>query len=189
MNNEPSSPSEKTSCGCSSPTPCEDPKKATRREFMLKLGFGLNAIAGAAVGIPLLGYVFSSIFKPQQLDWVSLGPVDKFPEGKTRLANYKNPVHRSWDGDTAEIPCWVRRIKANEFQIFAINCAHLGCPVRWFEESKLFMCPCHGGAYYEDGERAAGPPPRGLFTYEFKVQDGQLMILAGALPTLATPNA
>jgi hypothetical protein len=59
MNNEPSSPPEKTSCGCSSPTPCEDPKKATRREFMLKLGFGLNAIAGAAVGIPLLGYVFS----------------------------------------------------------------------------------------------------------------------------------
>jgi Rieske Fe-S protein len=83
----------------------------------------------------------------------------------------------------------VRRIQGNEFQVFAINCAHLGCPVRWFEESKLFMCPCHGGAYYENGEHAAGPPPRGLFTYEFKIDNGNLMILAGALPTLAQPNA
>jgi Rieske Fe-S protein len=51
------------------------------------------------------------------------------------------------------------------------------------------MCPCHGGAYYEDGQHAAGPPPRGLFTYEFKIDNGNLMILAGALPTLAQPNA
>jgi menaquinol-cytochrome c reductase iron-sulfur subunit len=184
MNEESKSP---TPCGCGSGG-CDQPK-STRREFMLKLGFGLNAIAGAAVGIPLLGYVLSSFFKPQQLDWVSLGSVDSFPEGKTRLANFKNPVRRSWDGATADIPCWVRRIAGNEFQVFAINCAHLGCPVRWFEESKLFMCPCHGGAYYENGERAAGPPPRGLFTYEFKIESGNLMILAGALPTLAQPNA
>ena len=36
---------------------------------------------------------------------------------------------------TAEIPCWVRRLTGEKFQVFAINCAHLGCPVRWFEES------------------------------------------------------
>jgi Rieske Fe-S protein len=190
MNQDPAQdPKDQAPCACSGSSPCEDPKKKTRREFMLALGFGLNAVAGAAVGIPLLGYVLSSFLKPHQLDWVSLGPVEKFPEGKTRLGNYKNPFHRSWDGSTADIPCWVRRIKGNEFQVFAINCAHLGCPVRWFEESKLFMCPCHGGAYYEDGQHAAGPPPRGLFTYEFKIDNGDLMILAGALPTLAQPNA
>ena len=87
------------------------------------------------------------------------------------------------DGETAEIPCWVRNIDGNNFQVFAINCAHLGCPVRWFPKSRLFMCTCHGGAYYEDGSRASGPPERGLFQYPFKVLDGKLQIQAGELPT------
>jgi len=61
-------------------------------------------------------------------------------------------------GETGDIACWVRNVDDQTFQVFAINCAHLGCPVRWFPQSSLFMCPCHGGAYYEDGSRASGPP-------------------------------
>jgi nitrite reductase/ring-hydroxylating ferredoxin subunit len=73
-----------------------------------------------------------------------------------------------WDGDTADIACWVRNVDGKTFQVFAINCAHLGCPVRWFPQSGLFLCPCHGGAYYQDGSRASGPPERGLFEYELQ---------------------
>jgi Rieske Fe-S protein len=81
----------------------------------------------------------------------------------------------------------VRSLGSGKFQIFAINCTHLGCPVRWFEQSRLFMCPCHGGAYYEDGSRAAGPPPRGLFEYEHKIENGELVVKGGFIPTLARP--
>jgi menaquinol-cytochrome c reductase iron-sulfur subunit len=81
----------------------------------------------------------------------------------------------------------VRRIEGERFQVFAINCAHLGCPVRWFAQSRLFLCPCHGGAYYEDGSRASGPPPRGLFEYEYRVRDGALWVRGGQLPTLSRP--
>jgi nitrite reductase/ring-hydroxylating ferredoxin subunit len=97
-----------------------------------------------------------------------------FPEGETRLANFRNPVTTPWDGQTGDIPCWVRRIAGNDFQVFAINCAHLGCPVSWFAQSKLFLCPCHGGAYYEDGSRASGPPERGLFEYAHRIVGGSL---------------
>ncbi|HET9319528.1 MAG TPA: (2Fe-2S)-binding protein, partial [Bryobacteraceae bacterium] len=45
------------------------------------------------------------------------------------------------------------------------------------------MCPCHGGAYYQDGSRASGPPERGLFEYPFKILDGTLQIQAGELLT------
>jgi hypothetical protein len=45
------------------------------------------------------------------------------------------------------------------------------------------MCPCHGGAYYQDGSRASGPPERGLFQYSYKVEDGKLFIKAGEMPT------
>jgi nitrite reductase/ring-hydroxylating ferredoxin subunit len=93
------------------------------------------------------------------------------------------------DGKTVETACWVRRVEAEQFQVFAINCAHLGCPVRWFPQSGLFMCPCHGGAYYRDGSRASGPPERGLFEYPYKVQDGVVTIQAGELPTPGSPSA
>ena len=93
----------------------------------------------------------------------------------------------AWDGATAKVACWVRHIEGDRFQVFAVNCAHLGCPVRWFAQSRLFMCPCHGGAYYEDGSRASGPPPRGLFEYEYQVRDGVLWVRGGQLPTLSRP--
>jgi menaquinol-cytochrome c reductase iron-sulfur subunit len=118
---------------------------------------------------------------------VDLGAVDDFPTGETRLATYRNPFTVPWDGETANVACWVRRLGTGQFQVFAINCAHLGCPVRWFPESGLFMCPCHGGVYYADGSRASGPPPRGLYRYAFKVDGGRLLVRAGELPTLSEP--
>lgn len=162
--------------------------KESRRDWMFKAGVALNVVAGAAIAVPLIGFVFSSVIKRKDpRDWIALGPIDKFPEKQTRMATYRNPFTRPWDGETAEIPCWVRRVEGEKFQVFAVNCTHLGCPVRWFQESGLFMCPCHGGVYYEDGSNAAGPPPRALFTYEHKLEKGQLWVKGGQMPTLAEP--
>jgi len=160
----------------------------TRRDWLFVGGVAANVAAGLLLAVPLIGFVFSSfVQRKDPRDWISLGPLEAFPENSTRLATYRNPYTRPWDGDTANIPCWVRRIQGNQFQVFAINCTHLGCPVRWFEQSGLFMCPCHGGAYYEDGARAAGPPPRGLFQYTYRVDSGRLWVKGGEMPTLANP--
>jgi Rieske Fe-S protein len=159
----------------------------TRRGFLLALGLGLNAIAAALVAIPFVGYLLAPARKLAEQAWIPLGPLPDFPERQTRLATYRNPFVQAWDGETANVPCWVRRLDGEKFQVFAINCAHLGCPVRWFAESRLFMCPCHGGVYYEDGSRASGPPPRGLFEYEYKIEGGQLWVRGGELPTLSRP--
>ena len=59
--------------------------------------------------------------------------------------------------------------------------------MRWFPGSGLFMCPCHGGVYYEDGSVASGPPPRGLFEYEFRVRKGALEVRGGQTPNLSEP--
>jgi Rieske Fe-S protein len=160
----------------------------SRRGLIFRLGIALNGLAAVLILTPVLRYFIAPGRKKTMRSdqaWVPLGPIARFPEGETRLAVYRNPFRRAWDGDTADIPCWVRRIAGEKFQVFAINCAHLGCPVRWFPQSALFLCPCHGGAYYEDGSLAAGPPPRGLFEYRYKVENGALVILAGRLPTLS----
>ena len=50
----------------------------------------------------------------------------------------------------------------------------MGCPVRWLQDAELFMCPCHGGVYYEDGTVAAGPPPKPLVRLRVRVANGQV---------------
>ena len=163
-----------------------DPLTVSRRWLLLTVGAFFNALVGAAVAIPVVKYLLSPIKSDDAYkSWVSLGSVDTFPVGETRLAKFTNPVSLAWDGETDRVACWVRRISNKEFQVFAINCAHLGCPVRWFPQSGLFMCPCHGGAYYADGSRASGPPERGLFTYDTKIVDGAIQINAGQMPTLS----
>ena len=165
-----------------------DENALSRRSFFAKLGILFNGLVAIGLTVPIVRYVLSAITRGRDnayLSWVSLGPVSDFPEGETRLVDYRNPVVAVSDGETAKVPCWVRRVAGDKFQVFAINCAHLGCPVRWFPQSRLFMCPCHGGAYYEDGSRSSGPPERGLFEYQYNVTDGKLMINAGQMPTLS----
>ena len=168
-----------------------EPESISRRDVLAKLGILFNACMAALLAIPIVRYFLSPAVgtKVSYLKWLNLGPLEQFPEGQTRLATFVNPNALPWDGKTAESACWVRRVRSNQFQVFAINCAHLGCPVRWFPQSGLFLCPCHGGAYYEDGSHASGPPPRGLFEYRYKVEAGNLLILAGELPTTGSPTA
>jgi len=158
----------------------------SRRGFFMKLGILFNGVAASVLAVPIVGFLLSSITRGRAngyLSWVPVGKVSQFPEGETRLATFQNPYVMPTDGKTADTACWVRRIAGEQFQVFAVNCAHLGCPVRWFPQSGLFMCPCHGGAYYRDGARASGPPERGLFEYPYKIENGLITIQAGQLPT------
>ena len=164
----------------------------SRRSLLAKLGLLFNGLVGVILAVPILRYLMSPVTrgrKPGYESWLSLGGLEQFPVSETRLAIYRNLDANPWDAQTADIPCWVRNLDGQNFQVFAINCAHLGCPVRWFPQSNLFMCPCHGGVYYADGSYAAGPPPRGLFQYRYKVEDSKLLIKAGEMPTTGSPTA
>jgi Rieske Fe-S protein len=163
-----------------------DENKISRRGLFMKLGILFNGLVATALAVPIVRFLLSSVMLGRAgayLSWVPLGPVNEFPVGETRLATFQNPNVMPTDGKTVNTACWVRRIEGEQFQVFAVNCAHLGCPVRWFPQSGLFMCPCHGGAYYRDGSRASGPPERGLFEYPHKIENGLVTIQAGELFT------
>jgi menaquinol-cytochrome c reductase iron-sulfur subunit len=168
------------------------PENLSRRTLSQKLLLWITGVmgtlAGAAFTIPLVGYLLGAVRK-DAVHWVPLGPLSKFPRDQTRLETFANPLGQDWDGVTAHTGVYVRylgkdRENKDKFLIFAVNCAHLGCPVEWFPQSGLFMCPCHGGVYYGNGDVASGPPPRGLYQCEWRVQNGQLEIQAPHYPTL-----
>jgi Rieske Fe-S protein len=164
----------------SSPSPSP---AVSRRTLLSWLTYATGAVASALVAIPFVGYLFGAL-RTQKVAWIPLGAPSDFPLDETRLATFENPLGQPWDGMADRMGVYVRRTSADQFLVFAMNCAHLGCPVTWFPQSGLFMCPCHGGVYYENGELASGPPPRGLFHCVWRIRGGNLEIQAPHLPTL-----
>jgi Rieske Fe-S protein len=158
-----------------------------RRGFLGVLAGALGAVAAALVGVPVVGFVFG--IRKRRVYWVDLGPIENFALGQTQTATFDNPLKQPWDGITAETNVFVRYEGkddggAEKFLVLCINCAHLGCPVSWFPQSGLFLCPCHGGVYYSNGDHASGPPPRGLYHYVWRVRSGRLEVQAPHYPTL-----
>lgn len=140
---------------------------------------------GAAVGIPLAIHVLAPVLedRPEHL-WRSLGSVDTFPVGKMSNALLRisdEPQHEA----LAERSIYVLRKSESEFVVFSRACSDLGCPVVWDAGSEWFFCPCHGGVFDKEGERRAGPPKRGLYKYEFRIENGELEIDALSVPPMA----
>jgi menaquinol-cytochrome c reductase iron-sulfur subunit len=153
-----------------------------RRQFLSKLSLGLSALFGGLVGLPVIGFLVAPLLRRPPSEWQSVARVDQLPVGETVLVQYRDPSPLPWAGVTAQSSAWLRRATENEFEAFAINCTHLGCPVRWLQDASLFMCPCHGGVFYSDGQPAAGPPERPLFKFPTRVQNGEVQLEVGTLP-------
>jgi menaquinol-cytochrome c reductase iron-sulfur subunit len=169
--------------------PMHDPAEelSSRRRLLKWLGFGLTGLAGGLCAVPVLGSILSPILRWKNDEWISLGKLEKFPTGRMMLVSFANPHRVASDGLTGQEAAYVRRDEIDRVVVFSVHCAHLGCPVSWFPQSGLFMCPCHGGVYSSEGKNVSGPPPRGLFRYQHRIENGELMIRAGHLPLLCDP--
>lgn len=160
----------------------ERPDSPSRRDFLSFIGAGLSALIGAAVTLPVVGFVFAPLLRKSPEVWRTVGPANSFQNGATVEVVIEDSSPLPWSGITAETGVWLRRDNASQFTAFSLNCSHLGCPVRWVAEANLFMCPCHGGVYYADGAVAAGPPPRGLTRYPVRVRSGNVEIRTTPIP-------
>lgn len=161
-------------------------EEISRRSFFEKLSIASGALCGVILGIPLVGFIVAPLFRKAPEKWVPVGKVNDFALGKTINVVITDPSPLPWAGITAKSAAWLRRETDQHFIAFSVNCTHLGCPVRWFGDAELFMCPCHGGVYYQDGSVAAGPPPNPLYRYDVRVEEGIVQIKASAIPITTT---
>ena len=154
--------------------------EAARRRFLNRLTVALGSIGAALVSVPTIGFLLGLRKTPQV--WRTVGKLDNFKIGSTVNVAFQDSSPLPWAGITAQTAAWLRRTGEQQFVAFSMNCTHLGCPVRWLEEANLFMCPCHGGVFYADGQVASGPPPKPLSQYPVRVQDGEVQILTSPVP-------
>lgn len=175
MSDEPSNPPPP-------PQPPLDPEELSRRRFLERLTLGLGAGATAALVVPAAGFIMAPLLHHETQAWRRVGPTEDFKVGETVAVRFEDASALQWAGVTARMAAWLRRQAQEEFIAFSINCTHLGCPVRWLPQADLFMCPCHGGVYYQDGTVAAGPPPKPLSRLPVRVNRGQVEILTSPIP-------
>jgi menaquinol-cytochrome c reductase iron-sulfur subunit len=158
------------------PTPYDQAAAINRRQFLTRLCLGLGGVGAANVGVPIVGFLLAPLLRKVPEQWQTVGAIDQFTVGTTVLVTLTDPSPLPWAGVAAKTAAWLRRDDKQAFVAFAVNCTHLGCPVRWLPDANLFMCPCHGGVFYNDGTPAAGPPPRPLTRYAVRVRAGQVEI-------------
>lgn len=167
-----------------------------RNKFLEGATLGLGAAIGAIVTLPALGFALMPAFVDQGEPEVDIGPIGNFPENKFLVATFLRDPKQ---GEISRRSAFVRNNGSvagkPSFTTISNRCAHLGCPVQaggpLFDDQKKtfghvtlipalpaagFICPCHGGAYDQEGNRIAGPPVRALDRYEFFIRNGHLFL-------------
>jgi menaquinol-cytochrome c reductase iron-sulfur subunit len=157
-------------------------EELTRRQFFARLSVALFGFGSLILLVPMVGFIVAPLFKRRPEVWRKVGAVDDFKAGTTTAVVFEDAAALPWAGVASRTGAWLRRVDQATFIAFSLNCTHLGCPVRWLQQAELFMCPCHGGVYYQDGTVAAGPPPLPLPRYQVRVRNGQVEIQTNPTP-------
>ncbi|MBW1773092.1 MAG: succinate dehydrogenase iron-sulfur subunit [Deltaproteobacteria bacterium] len=152
----------------------------SRRRFLSMATVGISAAAGLFIGGLLTAGAFAPALRSRTRQWVRVGGAGEFMSDRegVKTVQIRYQVEDGFYKNRLTKPVMVSRIAdPSGVVVFNSRCTHLGCTVHWDEAKKLFVCACHGGAFYPDGRVKAGPPPRPLVRYRTKVEDGQLFVL------------
>ena len=148
----------------------------SRRKLLGRVTLVSSAIAGALVSLPVIGFVFGPLTRSAEEVWQPVGAIDDFAVGETVMVTFPDSAPLSWSGQVGENTAWLQRRGDDDFVAYSHFCTHLGCPVFWFPDSRLFICPCHGGTFYENGEVAVEPPQEPLVRFAVRLFEGQVQI-------------
>ena len=157
----------------------------TRRGLMTGTAMAAGGIATMAFALPGLGFALGPILEDTiPTRWQDVGPEGDF-NADTYTPRVINVVPEV--GDSGKTTIYVRRFnqgrdKVNKGQdpqpyvAISTRCAHLGCPVRYIQASRKFVCPFHGGVYGFEGQVEGGPPVRPLDRFYTRVASGRVEV-------------
>lgn len=106
-------------------------------------------------------------------EWIEVGPLAAIPEGRPTNRSVVVSQYAGWGRFSSEQSLWVVK-KGERVTVFTSVCPHLGCTIN--EKANGFGCVCHNSAWSAEGEKLAGPTPRGMDVLEHQVKDGILKV-------------
>ena len=105
-------------------------------------------------------------------DWIDLGPLDDFPEGR--------PALRTGKGSSVAVPLAAVK-RGTQVDVFVGACSHLSGPlyegtVEQVRGSDCLVCPWHGSAFdLENGQPRRGPAANPQEKLEVRMEAGRVM--------------
>jgi len=126
----------------------------TRRGFLDWLIALCSVVAAAALGVPVLMYLWPAA-----------------RGGAVKSVEVENAVTMSPDDSrTLRVGSEVVIVVKGRtgFSAHSAVCTHLGCLVKWNKTDREFHCPCHAGVFDAKGQVVSGPPPAPLPKYTVK---------------------
>jgi menaquinol-cytochrome c reductase iron-sulfur subunit len=168
--------------------PGEQALSPERRRFLTAISLAIGGLGAAIISVPVIGVLFYPLWRERPAVWRDVGRVEDFAIGETVQVAIRDPDPQPWAGFAAETPAWLRRMSDDQFVVFSAYCTHVGCPVSWEADAELFLCPCHGGVFYQNGSVAAGPPSRPLDLFEVRVENGIVQVSSPQQPLPVTGN-
>jgi cytochrome b6-f complex iron-sulfur subunit len=161
----PSSQEPSEAPGISEPSkalPEQDTSKSDRRRgFLQKCLGGLGGLSFLLAIYPVIRYVEP----PPEAEGANRVEIDltELPPGTSKTVIYRGR------------PAVVVH-SAEGYLAFNAVCSHLGCIVKWTEQDKTLICPCHGGKFDLRGNVLGGPVPSPLVSIPVTVEVDKLIL-------------
>lgn len=149
---------------------------------LLKLAFGVGSAAIATtIGWPVIAAFLDPLARKAVGDarpspYAKLGDL---PVGAPRKFEVVSNQMDAWDRteQRAVGSIWLVRAAGDRVSAYSGVCPHLGCPIGFDQDKRVFACPCHDSAYaVSDGARLKGPAARGLDPLPVEVRDGTVHV-------------
>lgn len=155
-----------------SPHSGDEPPKLSpgRRRFITIVLSAIGAGITAILGVPLAGFFVLPALRESERRWLEVGAASEFREGEITKATARPLPAQPWPHENPRVAIYVLNQGGGKFILYHTNCTHIGCPVQWSGPASRFFCPCHGGVFDTGGRVLAGPPPRPLDRYEYKIE-------------------
>jgi cytochrome b6-f complex iron-sulfur subunit len=140
--------------------------KISRRGFFFRIWKWLAVIAGLEIAGISIAFIFTGKRKEQKANQLKvLARIEDIPPGTVfpyRIGQL-----------------YLVRLKDGGFMALSLKCTHLGCSIRWYDESQKFICPCHASEFDIRGNVNKPPAPRALDIYKVVVEDGLVKVDLG----------
>ncbi|MDP2735101.1 MAG: ubiquinol-cytochrome c reductase iron-sulfur subunit [bacterium] len=146
----------------------------SRRRFIATMLTVISGTIASILGVPLAGFFALPALRRPERRWLEVGPVSDFAQGEIKKVLAKPLTAQVWPYEIPPMAIFVQNQGGGSFALYYIHCTHVGCPVRWSSQAGRFFSPCHGGVFDKEGRVLAGPPPRPLDRYEYKIEKGVL---------------
>jgi len=143
------------------PDTIETGSKPTRRRFLEWVGKFSFFAAFGGIFTSTLRFMLPNVLYEPPTSFIIGTPDDFPPDSATFLEDSRLYLFRRSEG------------------LFAISsiCTHLGCNVRWGEDSNGFECPCHGSSFDKNGKNTGGPAPKPLRWLKLTLESDQHLVV------------